>query len=316
MSLFLAKMIEDGSYVCLRGNFIAYKYGLRGGLVRALIPITNMVTKIEQNDDYSLTYFVKFKNGEIKPIPQDQVMHIRGLLTLDGINGLNPIEYAAENIGLSKSQVTFLNDYFRKGMHPGAVFEHPLNLNVQAYSNLKDNLRKKYEGLGKNWETMLIDEGMKVQFPKVTLVDAQYLEIMKLTHDDICGLFRVPPMLVQGGNSTPTFASSEQFFLNYSIIGVAPDCRNYEETIHSDLMTPKEQEKYYCRFNMDALVRGDFKTRMEGLVAGINACVFSPNEARSKLNMPSYGPEGDVYKTRTSTTKEDNTNTKKEKKEE
>jgi HK97 family phage portal protein len=119
-------------------------------------------------------------------------MHIRGLLTLDGINGLNPIEYAAENIGLSKSQVTFLNDYFRKGMHPGAVFEHPQNLNAQAYSNLKANLKKKYEGLGKSWETMLIDEGMKVQFPKVTLVDAQYLEIMKLTHDDICGLFRVP----------------------------------------------------------------------------------------------------------------------------
>lgn len=302
-------MVE--SYVCLKGNFIAYKYGLRGGLVRALIPITNMVTKIEQNDDYSLTYFVKFKNGEIKPIPQDQVMHIRGLLTLDGINGLNPIEYAAENIGLSKSQVTFLNDYFRKGMHPGAVFEHPQNLNAQAYSNLKANLKKKYEGLGKNWEMMLVDEGMKVQFPKVTLVDAQYLEIMKLTHDDICGLFRVPPMLVQGGNSTPTFASSEQFFLNYSIIGVAPDCRNYEETIHSDLMTPKEQEKYYCRFNLDALVRGDFKTRMEGLVAGVNSCILNPNQARKKLDLAPYYPEGELYKTRTSTTKEDNnSNTK------
>jgi hypothetical protein len=76
-------------------------------------------------------------------------------------------------------------------------------------------------------------------------------------------------------------------------------------------MTPKEQEKYYCRFNLDALVRGDFKTRMEGLVAGVNSCILNPNQARKKLDLAPYYPEGELYKTRTSTTKEDNnSNTK------
>lgn len=51
---------------------------------------------------------------------------------------------------------------------------------------------------------------------------------------------------------------------------------------------------------------GDFKTRMEGLVAGVNSCILNPNQARKKLDLAPYYPEGELYKTRTSTTKEDN----------
>jgi len=297
-------MVE--AFVCMRGNFIAYKVGLSGRPIQELIPITDKVTKVEQNKDYSLTYHVQKNNGEIEPILQEKVMHIRGLLTFDGIMGVNPIEYSRETIGVGTSSTRFLSNYFGKGMHPGAIVEHPLTLSAPNHKNLREALKEKYAGLNNAQDLMLLDEGMKIQFPVIKLVDAQYLELMKLNEAQICGLFRVPLMLIQAGEKETTHASAEQFFLNYSIMGVAPDCRNYEKTIQSDLMTEKEREKYFVKFNIDALLRGDFKTRMEGFQTAVNTEIMNPNEARKKMEMRPY-EGGNEFRTRTSTVKQDTT---------
>lgn len=297
-------MVE--AFVCLRGNFIAYKLGIEGGPVLGLLPITDIVTKVEQKPDYSLIYHVRLRNGETKEYPQSRIFHIRGLLTLDGIMGANPVEYSREQFGISASSIRFLNQFFEKGMHPGAIITIPERLKTEDHINLREAMKKVYGGLGNSQDLMLLEHGSTINFPTIKLVDAQFLEIMKMGHDDICGLYRVPPMLVQGGNQTPTFASSEQFDLNYSKYGVAPDCRNYAKTVESDLMTTSEQKKYYVKFNLDGLLAGDFKTRMDGFVAGVNAEIFCPNDARKKMEMRPY-EGGDTYRSRTSTIKQDNT---------
>lgn len=294
-------MVE--AFVCLRGNFIAYKLGLDGRPVQQLIPITDKVQKIEQHKDYSITYHTRFSNGETIPLPQSKVMHIRGLLTFDGITGVNPIEFAWKTIGLGKFQTEFLSRFFSKGMHPGAIIEYPAKIGIETRKNLGAALREEYAGLSNSQELMLLDDGMKMNWPTIKLVDAQYLELMKMTEAQICGLYRTPLMLVQSGDKTPTFASAEQFDLNYSKYGVAPDCRNYAKTAKYDLMTPSEQEKYYIEFNMDGLLAGDFKTRMEGFVSGVNAEIFCPNEPRGKMGFRPY-KGGEIFKSRTSTVKE------------
>ena len=163
-------------------------------------------------------------------------------------------------------------------------------------------MKAKYEGLGQSHEFMLIDEGMGIEFPEIRLVDAQFLEQMKMTEAQICGLFRVPLMLIQSGDKTPTYASAEQFMLSYSVYGVTPDVVNYEKAIRRDLLTPEERKTYYAKFNVDALLRGDFKTRMEGFQIGVNTEILCPNEARDLLDMNPY-PGGDEFRTRTSTVK-------------
>jgi phage portal protein BeeE len=54
---------------------------------------------------------------------------------------------------------------------------------------------------------------------------------------------------------------------------------------------------------MNALQRGDFKTRMEGYQIGINAEMMNPNECRELEDLNPY-EGGDEYRTRTSTTKD------------
>lgn len=292
------------AHICLRGNFYAYKAGLPGRPIRELLPIPpGMMQKVTQNPDYSLDYEIKFPDGTIKHLSNKQIFHLRGIPTLNGYMGANPIEHARETIGLKMASKKFLSRFFGKGMRPGVVFEHPEILSTQAYSNRKAALKEKYEGLGSHWEMMLIDEGMKAVFPEIKLVDAQFLEQMKMTEAQICGLFRVPLMLIQSGDKTPTYASAEQFMINYSTIGVTPDVVNYEKAIRRDLLTPEERKKYYAKFNIGGLLRGDFKTRMEGYQIGINTEIFNPNEVRDLEDMNPY-EGGDEYRTRTSTVKQ------------
>ncbi len=308
------------AHICLRGNFYVYKAQLEGRPIRELIPLkSGAVQEVIQNPDYSLTYkiavndertiraayddgYLSSTGAQIKEFPQRKIMHIRGL-TLNGIVGMNPIQYARETAGLGLAGEKFLARFFGKGMHPGVIFKHKLPLSSPAHANLKENLRKKYEGLGESWEMMLIDEDMSVEFPTIKLVDAQYLEEMKMNEAQICGLFRVPLMLVQSGDKTPTYASAEQFFLNFSITGIVPDCVNYEKAIRRDLLTDDEKKRYYAKFNIDGLLRGDFKSRMEALGIAIDKEIMNPNEVREIIDMNPY-VGGDEYRTRTSTVKQ------------
>ena len=295
-------MVE--AFICMRGNFIAFKSGLPGRPIRELIPINwDRVAKCEQHPDYSLTYDIRMANGEIRTYTQDQIMHIRGLLTLDGFTGLNPIEYDRETIGNGIAQVKHLGHFFGKGMRPGAVVEHPLTLNAKAHAGLRDNLKEKMSGLGTHWDLVLIDEGMKIQFPEIKLVDQQYLELMKMNEAQICGLFRVPQMLIASGDKAPTYASSEQFWINYLAVGVTPDTVNYEKAIRRDLLTPEEKKRYYVKFETRALLRSAFKEQMEGFQIAVNTEIYSPNEVREFMDMNPY-EGGDEYRTRTSTVKD------------
>jgi HK97 family phage portal protein len=302
------------AHICLQGNFYAYKLGIEGRPVRELLPLKpGAVTKIEQEEDFSLTYHVRLKDGTIKPMPSNKFLHLRGL-TLDGITGVNPIEYARETIGLGTASVQFLARYFGKGMHPSAILKHPGVLNAPTHSKMKKNFKEKYASLGKSHEFMIIDEAMDITFPQIKLVDAQYLEQMKLTDAQICGLFRVPLMLINGGDKEPTYASAEQFMLFYQMFSI--DAPLYEAAIWRDLMNLAEQKKYYAKFELKALQRGSFKEQIEGFAIGIDKEIYNPNEVRALLDMnPRTDPGGEEYRTRTSTVK-DTAKQKEENKEE
>ena len=289
-------------HVCLRGNFYVYKMGLPGRPILELIPLgADAVQEVVQNPDYSLTYKVRVQvspgSYEIRDLPQDKIFHVRGL-TLNGITGLNPIEYARESVGIGMASDKFLGNYFGKGLHPSAVIKHPLSLGVQTHGGLRETLKKKYSGLANQLDFMLLDEGMDITFPQIKLVDAQYLELMKMNEAQICGLFRVPLMLVSAGDKAPTYASAEQFMLFYQTLSV--DVVRYESAIRRDLLSEVERRRYYAKFNTNALLRGDFRARMEGYQIGINDEMMSPNEARELEEMNPY-EGGDEYRTRTST---------------
>ena len=280
--------------VSMRGNFVAFKT-MVGKNVREILPINpDNLEEIKQNPDFSLTYKIAGPDGEdAKEYPQSKIFHIRGL-SLDGITGMNPIQYARECIGLGIAGEKFLAQYFGKGMHPSAILEHPLVLNPITHANKLEALKTKYAGLSNSQGVMLIDEGMKVSFPAIKLVDQQFLELMKMTEAQICGMFGVPLILVQAGSTPATYASSVQFKQSFVDFTLAPIAVSFESSIDRDLLTEVEQNTLYSKFNMGSLLRGNMADRFAAYAIGITNKFMNSNQARA-LEDWNAREGGDIY---------------------
>jgi len=290
------------AHVSLRGDFLAFKV-MVGDEVRELLPIaTERVKEITQNADYSLTYKIASPDGSnTTPYPQSKILHIRGL-SLNGYTGLNPITYLRESIGLGLAGERFLSGYFGKGLHPSAVITRQNQIkNIKDY---KDATKAVYAGLANSSDLMVLEDGETINFPPIKLVDAQFLELGKFTQSQICGLFRVPLMLVQAGDAPTTYASAEQFMLAFVTHALTPIVVNIEKAIYRDLLTEEEKKRYFAKFSMAGLLRGDMESRFKSYQVAINSEILCPNEVRDLEDYNAY-EGGNEYRTRTSSLKQD-----------
>jgi HK97 family phage portal protein len=280
--------------VSMRGNFIAFKT-MVGKNVREILPVhPDRLQEIKQNSDFSLSYKIAGPNGEAaQDYPQSKIFHIRGL-SLDGITGMNPVQYARECIGLGMAGEKFLGQYFGKGMHPGAVITHPYTQSTTNYLNQLEALKIKYAGLGNAQDVMLLEKDTTITFPAIKLVDQQFLELMKMTEAQICGMFGVPLILVQAGSTPATYASSVQFKQSFVDFTLAPIAVSFESSIDRDLLTIEEQNTLYSKFNMGSLLRGNMAERFAAYAIGITNKFMNPNQARALEDWNEY-EGGDVY---------------------
>ena len=290
-------------YICLRGNFYAYKARI-GNKITALLPLHPDKVQVKQEDDWSITYKVTSSKGQ-KDYTQDDIFHIRGL-SLDGITGINPIEYARQCVSNGQSSETFIGNYFSKGMHPGAVITHPYTQSTVNYLNQLEALKIKYAGLNNAQDVMLLEKDTTITFPTIKLVDQQFIEQQRFTESQIAGMYGVPLILIQAGDTPATYASSTEFKRNFVDMTLAPIAVNFETTIDRDCLTEAEQDRFYAKFNLNSLLRGNITERFAAYQVGINSEVLSPNECRQLEDLNDY-EGGDEYRTRTSSLKQDTT---------
>ncbi|NOX15969.1 MAG: phage portal protein [Epsilonproteobacteria bacterium] len=123
--------------------------------------------------------------------------------------------------------------------------------------------------------------------------DSQFLETRKFQKSEICGIYRVPPHLI-GDLEKATFSNIEQQSIDFVTHSLRPYLIRIEQSINTQLLTSAEQKNYYVKFNIDALLRGDTKSRYEAYNMGRNMGVLSANDIRAKEDMNPID-NGDVY---------------------
>lgn len=202
--------------------------------------------------------YYEFNGKEYKDY---EMLHFKDM-SLDGYYGLSKIKINADTLGYSSKLRLFGRNAI--GTKPPGYFttEQPFDL-----------LKKQEEGLQKGWRenidagnTPFLPLGLKYMNLQINPGEAQYLEAITATKEDICGIFRVPPTLVQD-YSRATFANAEQqdlVFIKYTML---PLITNIEQECNSKLFSEANktaQNPYYVKFNVNAFMRGDFKTRTEG----------------------------------------------------
>lgn len=278
--------------LCLRGNFYAYKVQALGSVIE-LLPLSPDIVTPKLKEDWTVEYKVNFKPGE-KTLTQDDIWHVR-LFTLDGLNGLNPIAYARQALGLGQAMDAHAAKLFTNGAVTSGVLRTEQQLTDEAFGRLKTEFQGEHMGVANAYKPMILEMGLDWKPISLNAQDTQFIESKKLTEAQICGLFRVPPHLVASMEKM-TLNNIEHMgmsFVNYSLV---PIMTRIEHRIQVGLLSEKDRLTHYAKFNAGALMRGDLKGRYESYGKGIQWGILSPNDCR-ELEDENPREGGDIYLT-------------------
>lgn len=278
------------THLCLRGNHYSYINWVAGKPAE-LLPLNPANVEPKLKDDWSVQYKVTFPNGKWDYIDAKNILHIR-LQTLDGLVGMSPIQQGRHALGLAKATERHGAKVFANGAHPSGGFTTENGLTDPQFERLKLQLEDyKGENVHKN---LILEGGLKWFQTSMTSEDAQYLETRKFQRSEICGMFRVPPHMI-ADLERATFSNIEHLGISFVQTNLMPYLVRIEERLLKSLITSTTKE-YQVKFNANALMRGDSKSRAEFYTKMIQNGAMSPNEIRSLEDMnPRTG--GDIFLT-------------------
>ena len=278
--------------LCLGGNAYAQKLRNKSGAVVGLYPIDWHMVEVKRNKTTgALEYIVR--NGEEKTYTRREMFHIPGL-SVDGLVGLTPIQYASRAIELGLTYEQFCVNFYKNGANTNMALLHPGVLKEEALQRLKKQIDEKQTGLRNVNRPFLLQEGMTIKELTINPVDAQLLESKNFQIEDICRIYRVPQHLIQKLDRA-TNNNIEHQSLEFVMYTMLPWLKRWEENINLQLLTPEDRaDGVYAEFKIDALLRGDAKSRAEAYGMGRQWGWFSVNDVRKLENMNSI-ENGDIY---------------------
>lgn len=276
-------------HAALAGNAYAYKNIVsdRGrARVAELILIDPARVRVNQAEDWSVSYEIRGKDGAWKPFPAETIWHLRGP-SWSGVAGLDVMHLARDAIGLAIATESSHASLHKQGVRPSGIYTIEGSLGEGQYKQLKDWITKEYAGAHNTGVPMILDRGAKFINQSMSGVDAQHLETRGHQIEEVCRFLRVLPIMVgYSGGKTPTYASAEQMFLAHVVHTLMPWYERIQQSADVNLLTREEREAgYYTHLQEAGLLRGAMRDTSEYLHRLTQAGVMSRNEARGKLNL-------------------------------
>jgi HK97 family phage portal protein len=269
----------------LWGNaFAEMEINGRGQIV-ALWPMRPDRMRIVQNDDGSVVYVYQpvGQGLQQRVIDEHHMFHLRGLET-DGLIGLSPISQARQAVSLAMAAEEYGARFFGNNARPGIVLEHPNALSDKARANLVKSWEQIHKGLQGAHRVGVLEEGMKIQEIGIPPEDAQFLQTRQFQIVEICRWYGVQPHKV-AELSKSTNNNIEQQSLEFVQDTMEDHFCNWEAETSHTLLSQREAPTIFVSFARSKLLRGDFKSRADGLATLRQNGFINGDEGRDDLGL-------------------------------
>ncbi|WP_231272625.1 phage portal protein [Clostridium botulinum] len=279
------------------GNaYVALDFNNRGQIT-GLYPLDSSKMKVYVDDVGLLNsankiwYIYTDNLGHQIKFRSDELLHFKGLTT-DGLIGLSVIDQLKHLIQNGKSSEEYINKFFKNGLQVKGLVQYVGDLNPSAEQTFIENFERMSSGLKNAHRIAMLPIGYQFQPISQKLVDAQFLENTQLTIRQIAAMFGVKMhQLNDLDRATHTNIAEQQrgFYIDtlQSILTM------YEqELIYKLFLNTEIRKGYYIKFNVDAILRADIKTRYESYRIGIQGGFITANEVR-QLEEKEALPGGD-----------------------
>lgn len=268
------------SYVIIRRG--------RGSVVEDLIPVhpVQVTLTVSNGRKWYRVFGTKQYDGLYG---DDDMLHFY-FYSVDGVKGVNPIEYNAGAIASGIGAQEFSNEYFEKKGNIRAVIETDEKLSREQADKFLTNFE-----VSKDSGNPLLTHGFKWKNITSTPDSSQMIESKTLSIQDVARIFMVPPHLL-GDLSRSTFSNIEHQDIEFVKHYIRPTVKMYEQELDRKLLFDDERGVVETKFNLDGLMRGDMSTRADFYQKAVLSGWMSRNEAREMEYMnPVEGLDGMLY---------------------
>ena len=287
------------THLLLWGNAYAQLIRNGRGEVVGIYPL--MPNRVSVNRDDKGNIYYKYlrgledahlnKENEVILL-HSEVLHIPGL-GFDGLVGYSPIAMAKNAIGMAIACEEYGAKFFANGATPGGILEHPGV--VKDPERVRASWNSAFGGSANANKVAVLEEGMKYTPISISPNEAQFLETRKFQINEIARIFRVPPHMV-GDLEKSSFSNIEQQSLEFVKYTLEPWLIRWEQSLVRSLILPGDKGKYFIKFNVDGLLRGDYESRMNGYATARHGWM-SANDIRALENLDQISEEdgGNLY---------------------
>jgi len=209
--------------------------------------------------------------------PQRDVLHLKFYTPRSPLVGESPIKSAAMavgiNVALSRSQAAFFANMNR----PSGVLSTDQVLTKEQMVRLREAFDEQSRKMA-NGGMPILGGGLKFQQMSIDSVDAQLIEAQRMSVEDICRVFGVPPPLI-GDLSHATLNNSETLIQHFLSMSLGSYLETIERAFDNLFGLPNNE---YIELDTSALLRTNMESRINSLVKGVQGGLFTPTEARAR----------------------------------
>ena len=278
----------------------AYVFVVRElGHLRGLYPLDPRMVQIWVNNTDEFTqrrfyyYYTDRRSGKSYWINPDDMLHIKSWVTGDGgYAGKSVREILATNMAGAKASQKFLNNLYQKGLTANAVVKYVGDLSRENQRILLKKIDEQARDDGRRLITLPV--GYDIQTLDLKLTDSQFYELKRYNALQVAAAFGIQPNQLND-YSKSSYANSAAQSLSFYVQTLLHIITVYEQEFNRKLLTPAEQKKGLgFKFNFWMILRGDPTQQADVLQKMVQSAIYSPNEARSKVDMPPCSG-GDVH---------------------
>ena len=261
-----------------------------GQTVRLDILNPTRVTPQIDPADGSIWYAITMDDGKQALAPGFLVINLRHM-SANGIKGIRPIDVLRRSLDYD-TQVKAMSLDQLDGVNHGVALTIPsTGLSQDAKDEAVERFLDTYEKSGRS--VVILEGGMTATNFSSSPVDAQLLDVERITRNRVATVYNLPPHLL-GDYTDTSFGTAEQQMMEYLQLTITPIVEQWEEELNRKLITPEDYAAgYRFRFDVNTLTRTDVKTTAERNQMAIRGGWRKPNEVRAELGLPP-DPVGDL----------------------
>ena len=271
-----------GQFMCsslFTGNTYVFLVHDERNVIREMHILDPRRVRVLVADDGSVFYQIgQEKLAELlgtEIIPARSIMHHRLLTLTHPLVGVTPL-YAA-GVSALTGQTIQQNSYafFSNMSRASGVLTAPGKISDPLATRLKTEWDQNFRG-GAMGRTAVLGEGMKWEPLTISAADAQLIEQLRWSVEDVARCFRVPSYMLTDAAKV-SFKNAEQLARNY----YSQTLQYHIESIEARIDQAFElADDVYCEFDLSTLLRMELDVRMQAYRDGIQSGVLTINEAR------------------------------------